>query len=155
MIRIQGGDQDRRGESAVYAHQKSEAIAEEVKKLSDNGTKALNDFVMPFYHGDDFSPGSTDVGDVSWLTPTVQFNTACEPSKVPGHSWQKTACGKSSFAKRGMLLAAKVIAATAVDLYEDPALLEAAKEDLKRRTGGKYECPIPQGVKPRIISQIK
>ncbi len=99
--------------------------------------------------------GSTDVGDVSWICPTVYFYLASSPRNVPGHTWQMTACGKSSFAKRTMLIAAKAMAAGAVDLYEDPALLEAAKEDHKRRTGGKYECPIPAGVKPRIISQIK
>ena len=133
------------------------AFANELRKSLPNA-KPGDPFattVAPLPAQEGAGSGSTDVGDVSWVCPTGYFYIATNPKDVPGHSWQKTACGKSSFAKRGMLLAAKVIAATAVDLYEDPALLEAAKEDLKRRTGGKYECPIPQGVKPRIISQIK
>ena len=110
---------------------------------------------QPMPAQDGIASGSTDIGDVSWICPTGYFYIASSPRNIPGHTWQMTACGKSSFAKKAMLLAAKVIAATAVDLYEDPALLEEAKADLQKRTGGHYECPIPAGVKPRIISQIK
>ena len=131
--------------------QKSEAIAEEVRRLSENGAKALNDFVLPFYHGDDFSPGSTDVGDVSWLTPTVQFNTACEPSKVPGHSWQIVSCGASSLGDKGMLYAAKVLALAGIDLFEKPELLAAARAEFERKAAKGYTCPIPPDAVPYVI----
>ena len=52
---------------------KDAAIAAEVRSLSDGGKKALNDFLLPYYSGEDFTPGSTDVGDVSWLTPTAHY----------------------------------------------------------------------------------
>ncbi len=49
---------------------------------------AMNDFLLPLYQGEAFSPGSTDVGDVSWLCPTAQIHVAAYPNGTPGHSWQ-------------------------------------------------------------------
>ena len=77
------------------------------------------------------------------------------PRGTPGHSWQMTSCGKSGFAHKGMLYAAKVMAATAYDLYTDGALLSRAKEALAARTGGAYDCPIPKGIAPRSIRNVK
>lgn len=98
--------------------------------------------------------GSTDVADVSWVCPTVYLGAATWPREVSGHTWQVTASGKSSFAIKSMIYAAKVMAATALDIYNDPELLEKAKAYYTERTGGKYECPIPAGVRPQIISDI-
>ena len=123
-------------------------IAKLVKALSDNGKKPINDFIPPLYSATSFSPGSTDVGDVSWLTPTSQINTACWPAGVPGHSWQIVACGKSGLAHKGMLQAAKVLAATAIDLLTDGALLQAAKEEFAARVGDGYVCPIEANAVP-------
>lgn len=90
--------------------------------------------------------GSTDVGDVSWVTPTVQCMTACFAFGTSPHSWQWVSQGKSSIAHKGMTLAAKTIAATAIDLFNDPALIAAAKADLAERLhGDAYESPIPDG----------
>src|SRR5205085_4913039 len=72
------------------------------------------------------SMGSTDVGDVSWVVPTAGFTTACWVPGTPAHSWQATACGGTSIARKGMQLAAKVLAASAWDLYHDPKRIEAA-----------------------------
>ena len=55
--------------------------------------------------------GSTDVGDVSWVVPTAGFATACWVPGTPGHSWQAVACGGTTIGKKGMQLAAKVLAA--------------------------------------------
>ena len=123
-------------------------IAKLVKALSDNGKKPINDFIPPLYSATTFSPGSTDVGDVSWLTPTSQINTACWPAGVPGHSWQIVACGKSGMAHKGMLQAAKVLAATAIDLLTDEALLQAAREEFAERVGDGYVCPIEPDAVP-------
>ncbi len=123
-------------------------IARVVGKLSENGKKALNDFLMPWYSGDCFLPGSTDVGDVSWQTPTAQIEAVCWPADVPGHSWQVVACGKSSLAHKGMMIAAKVLAATAIDLLEQPALLQAAKEEFQERSAAGYVCPIEDEAVP-------
>ena len=124
------------------------AIAKQVKKMSDNGTRAINDFIPPLYSSTAFSPGSTDVGDVSWLTPTSQIVTACWPAGVPGHSWQIVACGKSELAHKGMLLAAKVLAATAIDLLSDAELLAAAKAEFAERAEDGYVCPIEADAVP-------
>jgi aminobenzoyl-glutamate utilization protein B len=92
--------------------------------------------------------GSTDVGDVSWVTPTTGFTTACWVPGTPGHSWQATACGATPQARRGMNLAARVLAATAWDIYQNPALLKAAQDEHRRRVGQeKYESLLQPGQK--------
>ncbi len=124
------------------------AIAERVRVLTQNGEKPINDFLMPPYHGTVFTPGSTDVGDVSWLTPTAQINTAAWPSGIPGHSWQVVACGKSSMAHKAMRYAAGVLASAAIELLEDESLLAKAKEEFAVRSASGYVCPIEDGAVP-------
>ncbi|WP_421617709.1 M20 family metallopeptidase [Brevibacillus sp. TJ4] len=93
--------------------------------------------------------GSTDVGDVSWITPTAQCTTACFVLGSPAHSWQWVTLGATSIAHKGMLHAGKVMAATAVDMLLNPELIEQAKAELRQRVGEKgYVCPIPDGVVP-------
>jgi aminobenzoyl-glutamate utilization protein B len=96
-------------------------------------------------------PGSTDVGDVSWITPTVQVWTACWAVGVPGHSWGITATGAMSIGHKGMLYAAKAMALLGAKLVEDPDLLAKAQAELKEATGGKpYRTPLPEGQKPPL-----
>ena len=116
-----------------------------VNDLTNGNTKAINDFVSPLYTGDCFSPGSTDVGDVSWQTPTAQIYIACFTAGAPGHSWQNVSVGKTSIAHKGMLLAAKVLAATAIDLYEHPDILNGAKHEYSELSRDGYVSPIPDG----------
>ncbi|QSO55338.1 amidohydrolase [Alicyclobacillus curvatus] len=93
--------------------------------------------------------GSTDVGDVSWVTPTAQCNTACWVVGTTAHTWQVVSIGSTSIAHKGMLHAGKVMAATALEVMQNPALIEAAKAELKQRIGSKpYQCPIPPQVLP-------
>ena len=127
------------------------AIAEEVGKLSEDGAKPINDFLMPPFHGTLFTPGSTDVGDVSWLTPTAQLNTAAWPSGIPGHSWQVAACGRSSMAHKAMIYAAKALCSAAIDLFEDEELLAKAREEFMRRSAAGYVCPIEEGAVPTAL----
>ena len=135
------------GISGVYG-MRDPAIAKTVRTLSQDGKKPINDFIPPLYSTTQFSPGSTDVGDVSWLTPTSQIETVCWPAGVPGHSWQIVACGKSELAHKGMFLAAKVLAGTAVDLLSDGALLARARAEFEERSAGGYVCPIEQDAVP-------
>jgi aminobenzoyl-glutamate utilization protein B len=97
--------------------------------------------------------GSTDVGDVSWLVPTAQMGAVCWATRSPGHSWQNVAIGKSSIAHKGLLYAGKAMAATAIDLIEDPKLIEAAKAEFEAVTAkqGGYVCPIPADAVPTVI----
>ncbi len=106
--------------------------------------------VLP-YHPDIKRPvtGSTDVGDVSWVVPTTQCLTACYAWGTGFHSWQMVAQGKLSLAHKGMLLAAKTLAATAIDLAGTPDTLREARQELERKRGQRpYECPIPPEVMP-------
>lgn len=128
-----------------------EQIAQKVRELTENMTKPINDFIMPPYSCNVFIPGSTDVGDVSWLTPTSQVDIATWPAGIPHHSWQVVSCGKSGLAHKGLLMAAKVLAATAIDLTEKPEALQAAQAEFARRAASGYVCPIEPGEEPKAI----
>ena len=100
--------------------------------------------------------GSTDVGDVSWVCPTAQIYTACVARGTPGHSWQWTAQSKTDFAQKMTIYAAKVLAAGAVELMENPELLQQAKAEHAKRVGPDgYIPPIPKGVKPMAMDTFK
>jgi aminobenzoyl-glutamate utilization protein B len=95
--------------------------------------------------------GSTDVGDVSWVVPTVQARGATYAIGTPGHSWQLTAQGKTPAAHKGMVHVAKVMAGTAIDVIKDETLLVRAKADHAARTKDTpYICPIPPDIDPPI-----
>jgi len=114
----------------------------------------IHDGIKP-YHGQ-VTPnmGSTDVGDVSWVCPTAQILVANFAKGTPAHSWQIVTQGKLPLAHKGMLFAAKVLGATAAELFEDPSKLEAIQAEHKERTGGSYLCPIPAGVRPRAPKDL-
>lgn len=93
--------------------------------------------------------GSTDVGDVSWVVPSTWFGSACFALGTTAHSWMAVAQGKSKIAHRGMTAAATVLARTALDIFEQPALVEAARADMERaKNGAEYRSLIPKEVKP-------
>ena len=117
---------------------------------------ALYDFIMPLADVEGCMSGSTDVGDVSYVCPVVQFQGLTEVAGTPAHTWQWTSQGKSSIAHKGMIFSAKVMAATAIDMYENPDKIAAAQKELSNRLGGgKYIPPIPKDVVPRAIKPTK
>ncbi len=83
--------------------------------------------------------GSTDVGDVSWTVPTVGFGTATWVPGTPAHSWQAVAAGGTTIGHKGMILAAKTLAVTATDLFENRDLIERAREEFEERRGANFE----------------
>ena len=94
---------------------------------------------------------STDVGDLSWQYPTGGFSAATFIPGVSAHTWQAAACAGMSVGQKGMLVAAKTLALSAVDLFLDPKIAAAAKVDFARRLAGtKYQSVIPDGEKPRF-----
>src|SRR5262249_5726616 len=97
--------------------------------------------------------GSTDVGDISWHVPTSGLTTACFAAGSPGHSWQNVAAAGSPIAHKGMLVAAKVLALSAVDLLQDRKALDEAKADFQARMKNRpYHTVIPKGQKaPKTI----
>ena len=141
------------------------AFAQEIRKTVDaadidaahrrfglNVTDApLCDRIVPLEARGAGMVGSTDVGDVSWAVPTVQMRGATYAIGTPGHSWQLTAQGKSPLAHKGMVHAAKAMAGTAVEVLQDPALLEQARADHQARLARTpYVSPLPEGLAPPL-----
>ena len=119
--------------------------------LKPDANVPLADRIIPLGARGTGGVGSTDVGDVSWVVPTAQIRGATYAIGTPGHSWQLTAQGKSGIAHKGMVHAAKVLAATAVEAIRNPALIAAAKADLAARTAiHPYVCPIDADVPPPL-----
>ena len=95
--------------------------------------------------------GSTDVAEVSWITPTVHLSTTCAPYGIPWHSWAVVAASKHPIGYKGMFLAAKVLAATALDFFRSPGMLkEMRKEFDEKRKGYTYKSGIPPDQKAPI-----
>ncbi|WP_375418067.1 amidohydrolase [uncultured Hymenobacter sp.] len=96
--------------------------------------------VQPFGPSD--GGGSTDVGDVSYVVPTVGLMAATFVPGTPGHSWQAVACGAQESGTKGMMVAAKTLALTAIDLYTDAALLTKAQEEFRQDVGSYVYKPL-------------
>lgn len=95
--------------------------------------------------------GSTDVAEVSYITPTAGFNVTTAAAEVPWHSWATTACHGTDAAVKGAVVAAKVLALTGTDLLIDPDLLREASAFFEEKTGGKpYQSPVPQDQAPPL-----
>jgi aminobenzoyl-glutamate utilization protein B len=93
--------------------------------------------------------GSTDVGDVSWVVPTIRLAATVAPTDTPWHSWAVVACGGMSIGHKGMIYASKALSMTMVDLYEDAKLREAVKAEFKERKGDYvYKGIVPDGPPP-------
>jgi aminobenzoyl-glutamate utilization protein B len=113
--------------------------------------KVLCDTVVPREVEGKPMLGSTDVGDVSWVVPTVQAHVATYAIGTPGHSWQLTSQGKVPAAHKALVHVAKVMAATALEAIHEPQLVARAKADLAARTAGQpYVSPIPDDVEPPL-----
>jgi len=86
-----------------------------------------------------FFPASTDVGDITWVVPTAGLGTATWVPGVPAHSWQAVATGSKPIGLKGMINAAKVIAMTGVDVFNNPAVVEKARKELTERVGADFQ----------------
>jgi aminobenzoyl-glutamate utilization protein B len=115
--------------------------------------KPLNDSIDEFPTAPYQDAGSTDVGDISWHVPTSGLSTVCFAGGSPGHSWQNVAAIGSPIGHKGMIVAAKVLALSAVDLLQDKQALEEAKRDFQERMKDrKYTTKIPKDQKaPKAI----
>ena len=97
--------------------------------------------IEPFQVIERGSGGSTDVGDISWVVPTAGMSAATWVPGTSAHSWQAVACGGTSIGIKGMMVAAKTIALTGIEILQDQPTLNQAKSELQKRTGAdfKYE----------------
>ena len=94
--------------------------------------------------------GSTDVGDVAYAVPTLNFNIATQCIGNVGHTWQNTGQSGSTIGAKGMLTAAKAMALSAIRTMNQPAIIEKAKKIVLKQNGGAYQCPLPDEVQPPI-----
>jgi aminobenzoyl-glutamate utilization protein B len=93
--------------------------------------------------------GSTDIGDLSLVTPVSMLETACFPTACPGHTWGEVASAGMSIGHKGMMHAAKIMAVTAMELYANPEHLPKIRHEFEQNTGGKpYASPIPADIEP-------
>jgi aminobenzoyl-glutamate utilization protein B len=113
--------------------------------------RPLADFLVPLDARRNPLIGSTDVGDVSWVVPTVQVHAPTVAVGTPFHTWQVVAQGKSPAAHKAMVLAAKAMAGLGVKALMEPDLIVAAKADLRKRTARTpYVSPLPDNVMPPL-----
>lgn len=151
-------------EELAYARRFQTAISEMDRKMMPENARAAfgpevaqEQLKQPIYtaiacqnHHEDMK-GSTDVGDVSWIIPTAQFNVPTFAAGTAFHAWQAVAQGKSSIAHKGMLYAAKIMALTACDFLLEPALVEQAKTIFTEMLGGEtYPNPLPPECQPGL-----
>ncbi len=148
-------------EELAFAEELSSNVPPEQKRDSLRKSKrpgweklegvVMDDSVPDAWDKGDVSHGSTDVSDVSWKAPTMEFYTATWPLGTPGHSWMNVAASGTGIGHKSLTFASKVIAASVLDLLTKPELLKKAKEEQSRRTMGKtYRSPLPVDAKPPL-----
>lgn len=116
-------------EEVEFAKKLQSSFTFKVPPIQDAG------IVKPLKQEEDAGGGSTDVGDVSYAVPTVGLRAATWVSGTPAHSWQAVACGGTEIGTKGMMVAAKTMAMTAIDLYTDPSIIIKATEEFKQMKG--------------------
>lgn len=119
-------------------------------KRSGVEEKGLNGAIQPLEEPKPDPPGgSTDVADVGWIMPTLHVSITTAAEGAPWHAWPVVACGGMSIGHKGMLHAAKVLAATMADLFEEAKTREAVQTELKEKTKDHVCRPyIPDGPPP-------
>ncbi len=106
--------------------------------------------IIPLKLVPDAGGGSTDVGDVSYVVPTVGLTTATWVPGVPAHSWQAVACGGTDIGIKGLMVAAKTMALTAIDLYTNKAIIDKATQEFKQQVGSYQYKPLLGNRKPAL-----
>ncbi len=124
-----GGVQMTANEVAFANKLRQSLVSQTIPPVSSAGE------IRPYALGG-ITPASTDVGDVSWVVPTAGLSTATWVPGVPAHSWQAVSCDGMSIGFKGMMVAAKTLAITAIDLFQHPELIANAKAELYKARGG-------------------
>lgn len=106
--------------------------------------------IKPFRQQPDAGGGSTDVGDVSYVVPTVGLSAATWIPGTPAHSWQAVACGGTEIGIKGMIVAAKTLALTAIDLFTGPDILQKATVEFRKSKGDYQYKPLLGDRKPAL-----
>ena len=149
-------------DEVAYAKTVSRAFPMELRQLimeqeripQDLVDEGLSGAVWPIADRGVVLPGSSDVSDVSWITPVGQIMTPTWALGTPSHSWAATATGAMSIGHKAMMHAAKAMGIAAINAFIDPTIIHRARAEFEQSTGGKsYVCPIPADVHPRLPSQ--
>ncbi len=163
-LTVQGGDWETlvnlTGEKVLFANlmwlgpmqftPEEQEFAKEIQRATGIAPKGLAGAVEPWAAPKpDPEGGSTDVGDVSWIVPTLSMNATTAPVDAPWHAWPVVACGGMSIGHKGLVYAAKALATTMVDLYEDAKTLQAVQAEFREKTKGVVYKPfVPDGPPP-------
>lgn len=133
------------GAPTFTAEEKAFARATQ-KELASVPEMALSERVEPLPDEPGQGQASTDMGSISWFVPVGSLQAATYTYGAPGHSWQVVACTGMSIGEKGMMVAAKALAASALDLYQSPELLAKAQADFEQiREPLTYVSLIPDG----------
>ncbi len=132
--------------------EEEQVFAKELQRFCEKEEKGFNAEIKPLAEGaEPPSGGSTDAAEVSYMTPIVAFSVATAAEGVPWHSWATSSCHGTAAGRKGAVVAAKVIAATGVDMLTRPKLMQAAKDAFMEATKGKpYKSPLPKQQKPPL-----
>jgi len=126
------------------------AFAHKIQEVTGKPLDGINGVITPLEETIEHpGGGSSDVGDVSWIVPEIRLGVTTAPVDTPWHSWAVVACGGMSIGHKGLVYAAKALAMTMVDLYKDPALVDAIQAEFKEKKGDAVYKPIlPEGPPP-------
>jgi aminobenzoyl-glutamate utilization protein B len=129
-------------------------FAKRIQKETGIAEKGLNGAITPLEESPgDPKGGSTDVADVSWNVPVLHVSVTTAPVGSPWHAWPVAACGGMSIGHKGMTFAAKTLAATMVDLFEQPAKRAEIRKEFEEKTKDvTYKGYIPDGPPPLPVA---
>jgi len=132
--------------------EEEQAYAKEIQKNLGIEEKGLKKEIEPFkLPRRSWGGGSTDVAEVSWLTPTTSLGVAFKPEGTPGHHWAAVACGGMSIGHKAMITAAKVMAASGIDFLTNPGIIKKMRAEwMERKEGKEYKSPLPVDLEPPV-----
>ena len=135
---------------AIQYTEKEQDFAKKIQEATDKEQVGIESIISPLEETQEHPMGgSTDVGDVSFVVPTIRLSATTAPKGTPWHSWAVVACGGMSIGHKGMAYAAKALSMTMVDLFEDAALRQEVKKEFKERKGDyEYKGIVPPGPPP-------
>ena len=127
-----------------------EALAKAIQTEVGIPVVGLSHEVLPWKRGRG-ATASSDIGEVSAAHPLAELAVETAPVGAPWHHWDVASCAGGELGEKGMLVAAKVLASSAVDLLKDPALVAQAKAEFQKATGGKpYVSPLAKDAVPKV-----
>ena len=145
------GNQNLQRVGGVTYTREEQAFADAIRKTLPDRTRPMGSQEKVDPPSEGSGVASTDAGDVSWNWPMMELHAATFVPGVPAHTWQAAACAGMSIGRKGMVVAAKGLALSAMDLFTDPHEVEAAKASFqKRKAGVEYSSRVPADHKPPL-----